>query len=116
RSRAATAAGRRFQVSWCVAWTLAVGLSAGALALAGPGLPDADLAALGAIGAAGLVGAVLAQVGDEAGATGAILIWALAGAAAALLTGGTAGPLAAWCLTPLAAAAAFGRPKLLALG
>jgi cell cycle sensor histidine kinase DivJ len=116
RARASTAAGRRFPVSWHLAWTLAVAASAGALALGGPGLPVADLAALGAIGGAGVVGALLAEVGDETAAVGAILIWALAGAAAALLTGGTAGPLAAWCLAPLAAGAAFGRPKLLALG
>ncbi len=93
-----------------------MGLSAGGLALGGSGLPPAELAALGAIGAAGLAGALLAQAGEETGAFGAILIWALAGASAALLTGGTAGPLAVWCLAPLAASAAFGRPKLLALG
>ena len=103
-------------MSWHLAWTLAVGLSAGALMLGGSAVPNADLAALGAIGAAGLIGAMLAQAGDEAAAAGAILIWALAGAASALLSGGTAGPLAAWCLAPLAAGAAFGRPKLLALG
>ena len=91
-------------------------VSAGALALGGPGLPPAVLAALGAIGVAGLVGAFLAEVGGEMAAAGAIVLWGVAGAAAALLTGGTGGPLAAWCLAPLAAGAAFGRPKLLGLG
>ncbi len=93
-----------------------VGAAVGALALRGGTLAQAEWIALAGIGAAGVLGAFLAEVAGEAGAALAILAWALAGAAACLLTGGTAGPLAAWCLAPLAAGAAFGRPKLLALG
>ena len=45
-----------------------------------------------------------------------MLAWGLAGAAACHLTGGIAGPLAAWCLAPAAAATAFRNRDLLALG
>ena len=103
-------------MSWHLAWALAVAAVAGAIALRSTILPVETLAALVCVGAAGLVGAVLAAAGGEAGAVVAILAWAVAGAVACMLTGGTAGPLAAWCLAPLAAGAAFGRPKLLALG
>jgi cell cycle sensor histidine kinase DivJ len=103
-------------VTWHLAWTVVVAASTGVLSLRGAGLAPPELAALGAVAAAGAMGAFLAEVTEEAGAPLAIVLWALAGAAACLLTGGTAGPLAPWCLAPLAAAAAFGRPRLLALG
>jgi two-component system, cell cycle sensor histidine kinase DivJ len=116
RPRGPAGAERRFAVGWHLAWAVVVAAAAGAIAL-GPAVhPAAVLAALGAVGAAGVIGAFLAEVAGETGAVVAILAWALAGADAALLTGGIAGPLAAWCLAPLAAGAAFRRPKLLALG
>ena len=101
---------------WHLAWTLVVAAVAGTIALQDGAPPLDALAALGAMIAAGALGALLAEVGGEVGAVIAILAWAAAGGAACLLTGGTAGPLAAWCLAPLAAGAAFGRPKLLTLG
>jgi cell cycle sensor histidine kinase DivJ len=99
-----------------LAWTLVVAAAAGAIALRSAVLPTETMAALGAVAVASVIGALLAEVAGERGTVMAILAWAVAGAAACLLTGGTAGPLAAWCLVPLAAGAAFGRPKLLALG
>ena len=118
RSRAHAAAGaeRRFAVRWHLAWTLAVAAVAATIALQSAAPPTDTLIALGAIVAAGLMGAFLAEAAGEAGVVVAILAWAVAGGVACLLTGGTAGPLTAWCLAPLAAGAAFGRPKLLALG
>ncbi len=89
---------------------------AAAIALQAASPPVETLIALGAVAAAGVLGAFLAETANETGAVVAILAWALAGGAACLMTGGTAGPLTAWCLAPLAAGAAFGRPKLLALG
>jgi cell cycle sensor histidine kinase DivJ len=74
------------------------------------------LAALAGVVATGVAGAFLAETTEEIGAVTAVLLWAMAGAGAALATGGTGGPLAAWCLAPLAASAAFGRPRLLGLG
>jgi cell cycle sensor histidine kinase DivJ len=88
----------------------------GVLGWQGAITPGPELAALGAIGAAALFGCVAAAAGREVASVAAILAWAAAGAAACSLTGGIAGPVAVWCLTPVAAAAAFGRPRLLALG
>ncbi|MBS0360033.1 MAG: HAMP domain-containing histidine kinase [Proteobacteria bacterium] len=103
-------------MSWHLAWTLAVGVAATALALAGGSGATQGLEALGAIGAAAVLGTFLCGTTDEAGAAVVVLAWAAAGAVACLITGGTSGPLAAWCLTPMAAGAAIGRPKLLGLG
>ena len=81
--------------------------------LLGTGLELAALS-LGAIAA--LFGALLAAVGSDGARGVAIVVWALAGAVACQLTGGVAGPLAAWCLAPLAATAAFRQARLLPLG
>jgi cell cycle sensor histidine kinase DivJ len=43
-------------------------------------------------------------------------LWALAGGFASVWTGGVTGPLGVWCLAPLAAAAALGTRRPLALG
>jgi len=103
-------------VSWHLAWALVVAAAAGAIWLRSPVSPTAALAALGASAGAAVVGALLAEVAGGSAAGLAIFVWALAGGAASLLTGGAAGPFEAWCLAPLAASAAFGRPRLLALG
>ena len=75
-----------------------------------------ELAALGIGAAAALFGAMLAGAGSDGARSVAIVLWGLAGAVACQMTGGVAGPLAAWCLAPLAATAAFNTPKLLPLG
>jgi cell cycle sensor histidine kinase DivJ len=46
----------------------------------------------------------------------AIVGLGVAGALAAIFTGGVAGPLAVWCLLPLAAAAVLNHGERLALG
>ncbi len=103
-------------MGWHLAWAATAAVAGAAMLWPGGFEPGPEMAAL-AIGVApGLFGALLAALGGETAAVIAILIWAFAGAAASLMTGGVAGPLAAWCLAPLAAAAAFGRPRLLALG
>jgi cell cycle sensor histidine kinase DivJ len=114
RSRRAADGERRFAVRWHAAVTLALLAAAAGLALD----PSAGAAlwGLGAVVAASVAGAILAQFGEEAGAVTAVLGWAAGGAAAALVTGGAGGPLAPLCLAPLAAGAAFGRPRLLGLG
>ena len=116
RSAAAADAERRFAVSWHLAWALVMATAAGVVALRSAQPPAMELAALGVSAAAGLVGAVLAEMAGVTGAALAILVWAAAGGAACLMTGGGSGPLETWCLAPLAASAAFGRPRLLALG
>ena len=103
-------------VRWHLAWAFAVGLAAAALMGGGLLAEGPELAALILLGAAAFAGALLSAIGAQLARVIAILIWAAAGAAACQLTGGPAGPLAALCLTPLAAAAAFKRPRLLSLG
>jgi cell cycle sensor histidine kinase DivJ len=106
----------RFGVLWHMAWGATVAI-AGALLVSQRLLePGAELAAL-AIGVVpAVLGAFLAATGARASRIIAVLFWALSGAVACQLTGGVLGPLAPWCLAPMAAAAAFRRPELLALG
>jgi cell cycle sensor histidine kinase DivJ len=107
--------GQGFATGWHLAWAAGVAATGAALLGARCLAPGADLAPLGVGMVAGLAGAPLSRGGRRA-QTAAVLIWTLAGATAALMTGGVAGPLAAWCLAPLAAAAAFRKPDLLPLG
>jgi len=101
---------------WHLAWAVAASLVGGVLVWQGVISLGPELTALGAIVVAAVFGGLSAMVGGEAAGVVAILVWAFAGALACTLTGGTAGPLAAWCLAPLAAGAAFRRPRLLAVG
>jgi cell cycle sensor histidine kinase DivJ len=105
-----------FAVAWHLAWAAAVLLSAASLAGLGRLSAGSELAgvAVGAVPA--LIGAGLALTGGRSARIIALLLWTLAGAVACLMTGGATGPLAAWCLAPLAAATAFRRPELLSLG
>ena len=101
-------------------WNLALGVAVGATALlswlAGAIDPDATLAGLAGVAIAGLACAALADMSGDAAALIGIGLWVWAGAGAALATGGSSGPLAAWCLAPVAVGAAFGHPKTLAFG
>jgi cell cycle sensor histidine kinase DivJ len=105
----------RFALVWHVAWAAAVVAAAGGLMAGGLLRPGPELTALAEGAAAALLGAGLVRVGGSGRAI-AVVLWALAVAAAVRATGGPAGPLTAWCLAPLAAAAAFRRPALLPLG
>jgi cell cycle sensor histidine kinase DivJ len=105
----------RFPILWHLAWAL--GTSAAAIALGyarrfefGP-----DLAPVAAGIAPAFAGAALANAGDI-GRRAALCLWIAGVTVACLLTGGATGPLAAWCLAPLAAAAAYGAAELLPLG
>ncbi|HEX6860809.1 MAG TPA: HAMP domain-containing sensor histidine kinase [Caulobacteraceae bacterium] len=53
---------------------------------------------------------------DEAPRTAAMLLVAAAAASLCILGGGVSGPLAAWCLAPIAAAATLGGPRRMAEG
>ena len=111
-SRRSDAAGA---VVWHGAFALAVAATLGGLTVADLLPAGPELWALAAMGAAAILGAVLSLAGGAARVV-AVLGWGLAGAAACHLTGGTAGPLAAWCLAPAAAATVFRARELLALG
>jgi len=101
---------------WHLVWALAASAMGVVLVWQGVPLLGPELTALAAITVAAVFGAVAAMAGGEASAIIAILVWAFAGALACSLTGGTAGPLAPLTLAALAAGAASGRPRLLALG
>ncbi|ACG79121.1 sensor histidine kinase DivJ [Phenylobacterium zucineum HLK1] len=110
---------RRPAAPFAAAWHAAVaavvaGAGAAAVAWGGAAPFGVELPALAVLAAAAIFGALLSLFEGAAAIT--LLIWAVAAAAAALLTGGAAGPLAAWCLAPMAAASAFRRSGLLALG
>ena len=97
RIRGAARSERRFTIIWHAAWTALAAAAAAALWLEADATSYPALAALVGIAAVSLLGAVLAQTAEETGAGAAVVAWAAAGAWAALLTGGTAGPLAALC-------------------
>jgi len=102
-------------VLWHAGWVLAIAAAGGVLAAQGLLPVGPELLALAAGGGAAALGAILSMLGGP-GRAAAVLAWGLAGAAACHLTGGTAGPLAAWCLAPAAAATAFRSRETLALG
>jgi len=102
-------------VLWHAAWALAVAATIGGLSVQGMLPAGPELLALGIGGVAAMLGALLSMMGNP-GRVVTVLIWGIAGAAACHLTGGTAGPLAAWCLAPAAAATAFRSRDTLALG
>jgi len=119
RGRPTPSKGRRSNaavgVLWHAGWAIAVAAAAGVLSLQGLLPVGPELAALGAVVGAGVLGAILSMFGGP-GQIVAVLAWGVAGAAACHLTGGPAGPLAAWCLAPAAAATAFRNREVLALG
>ncbi|HEY8571663.1 sensor histidine kinase [Phenylobacterium sp.] len=103
-------------MAWHVAWALVVAAAAAALAATGRIGTGADAAALAVGVVPALLGGLLSATTRKTGRTVAIVIWALAGTVACVMAGGLAGPLAAWCLAPIAAAAAFRRAEHLSLG
>jgi cell cycle sensor histidine kinase DivJ len=118
RRSAAKKAGRReqrFAVAWHLAWAAVAGAAAAAMAYGGVAGP-VELAAVAAIVAPALIGALLAAAALHAARIIALVLWTAGAVVACVMTGGSAGPLAAWCLAPLAAATAFRRSDLLALG
>jgi cell cycle sensor histidine kinase DivJ len=104
-----------FAAMWHGAWALAVLLGGGVLMLKGMSRPGPVIAALAIMASVALAGVVFSRLGRP-GRLLAILAWSLGAAAAVHLTGGLGGPLAAWCLAPLAAAAAFQNREALAAG
>jgi two-component system, cell cycle sensor histidine kinase DivJ len=93
---------------WHCGWALALTLGAVIVSLAAPwsnGTPGLALI----VGAAPAIAAIATLRWEtEWSRIGLMAIWAAAGAVAADLTGGVAGPLVVWCLTPLAAAVLLG--------
>ncbi len=102
---------------WHLVWTLVVLAGfAGVNAVAG-GLTVSQLVVLGA-GLAPSLAVLIIRRFDSGFARFCLLaLWAVCGAVAAILTGGMGGPMALWCLAPLAVSAVLpGRSYALAGG
>ena len=98
---------------WHCGWALALTVGAVVVSVVAPWSNGAPGLAL-IVGAAPAIAAIVALRWEtEASRIGLLAVWALAGAAAAGLTGGLTGPLAPWCLTPLAAAILLGPRRVL---
>lgn len=107
---------RREVLWWHGGWSLALAASAAILWIAAGGF-DATTALALAVGLVPVLCALaLGRRGGPAGRALVLLCWGAAGAAACILTGGVSGPLAAWCLAPVAAAAVLGGARPLAQG
>jgi two-component system, cell cycle sensor histidine kinase DivJ len=99
---------------WHGAWAAMVLSSLLALVLAFRGFDPPDVAAMMLAASPGLAALALYRRDGPRARAGLIALWAIGGAAACMLTGGVTGPLAPWCLAPLAAAAVFGSRRLFA--
>ncbi len=97
-------------------WSSVVIAALGALIWLAPELSGWSIAALVAAAAPGLTAQLLQFRDGDRMRMVVLALWTLGGAFAAGLTGGIAGPLAAWCAAPLAAALAFDRRKLVSSG
>ena len=107
---------RRFAVRWHLAVAVTIAAAAVGLMLrAQIALGPVVWGLAGAVTAATL-SAIFSELSEEAGPPLSVTLWALAGAGAALATGGAGGPLAPLCLAPLAAGAASGRARMLGFG
>ena len=105
-----------FVFRWHLAWTAGVVLAALVLWAAGLMTSSRAFGALVAGVAPAIIGLILWRAQDKLSQALVVVNWAIGGAVAAGLTGGTGGPLAVWCLAPLAAAVTYRRTRLIALG
>ena len=97
-------------------WSAGVLATLGLLVWLAPGLSTATVAALVAGAVPGILAQALRLRDGERMRTGLIGVWALCMAFAAGMSGGLAGPLAAWCVAPFAAALAFDNRRLVSGG
>ena len=114
RRPAARAAGFDPAHGWRLGWLAAICLAAAATLFTDTGGWPV-WAALGA-GAVPALAALVFSKDDERTQSLMLVLWAVGGALAAVLTGGVSGAMAAWCLAPVAAASIMDQPRRLAEG
>lgn len=100
--------------AWRLGWLAAVCLAAAATLFTDAGGWPV-WAALGAGAVPALVALFMTRE-DERTQSIMLVLWAVGGALAAVLTGGVSGAMAAWCLAPVAAASILNQPRRLAEG
>ena len=105
-----------FVLWWHLGWLAAVTLGAGLLWACGLMTSGRPLGALFAGAAPAAIGMLLWRAQDRLSQTLLVVNWAIGAVVAGVLTGGAGGPMAAWCLAPLAAAVTLRRPQLIVLG
>ncbi len=110
----AATVGRGEAVLWHQVWLVVVLLAAVVLAVAVPGMTWASAGALGVGALPAAAGLLLRWRDTPETRTRLVVLWAIGGAAACMLCGGVAGPLAVWCLAPIAAATTLGTGRLVA--
>ena len=102
--------------AWRLGWLAFICLAAAAALFAQSGSGGWPVwAALGA-GAVPALAALVFTRDDERTQSVLLVLWAVGGSLAAVLTGGVSGAMAAWCLAPVAAASILDQPKRLAEG
>ncbi len=99
---------------WHAVWTLALATGAGGRAILAGWDPIAISLALMVVPA--LAGWIVRRGREGLPGFLVLLLWAAAGGSAAMLLGGVAGPLGVFCLTPVAAASAFGGRRRMSQG
>lgn len=115
---AAEAAARRAAraLGWNTAWLVAVAAFGLAIAVGYPEIFPQAAAAVFAMTAPALVGMLAARARSELVRSLMLVLWGLGGGIACTVGGGISGPLAVWCLAPVAAASATGGPRRMAEG
>ena len=115
RRPAARAAGMDPAQAWRLGWLASVCLAAAAALFLRDAAGWPVWAALGA-GAVPALASLVFTRDDERTQSILLVLWAMGGSLAAVLTGGVSGAMAAWCLAPVAAASTLDQPKRLAEG
>ncbi|ENZ80607.1 MULTISPECIES: HAMP domain-containing sensor histidine kinase [Caulobacter] len=115
RRPAARAAGMDPAQAWRLGWLASVCLAAAAALFLRDAAGWPVWAALGA-GAVPALASLAFTRDDERTQSILLVLWAMGGSLAAVLTGGVSGAMAAWCLAPVAAASTLDQPKRLAEG
>jgi cell cycle sensor histidine kinase DivJ len=104
----------RVALGWSLGWLTALIGVGTALRLGFPRLPIIDFLAWGLAAAPAAPSLLLAWRDSRLGRSVLLVLWAVGGSGACALTGGLSGPLAPWCLAPLAFATLFGRSRWIA--
>ena len=103
-------------LGWSLGWLVLVGGAGALIAAIYPADGRQIGLAVAAMAAPALPSLTLRRKGHDLLRTLLLVLWAVGAGVACVLGGGVSGPVAAWCLAPVAAAAALGGVRRLAEG